>query len=61
MKTYRKALMMLLAKHFGYIIYSQEFKGMHFALNYVSAYDWLLQYPEGTAVIVHRRKVLLTH
>jgi hypothetical protein len=61
MKAIRKIARMLIAKHFGYIVWSQEFKGMHFCLDYCEAYDWMLQYPEGSAVMVHRRKIVLTN
>lgn len=58
MKTIKKIALMLIARHFGYIVGAPDWKGMHFSLTKADAIDWSVQYPVGEAVIVHRGKVV---
>lgn len=58
MKTLKKAALMIVARYFGYVVWSPDYKGMHFALTKTDAIDWKNQYPVGEAVIVHRGAVV---
>lgn len=54
----KRAALMITAKYFGYIVWSKSYKGMHFTLSLASATEWLVCYPEGEAIVVHRGKVI---
>lgn len=60
MKNLIKAVKMLAAKYFGYIIYVPEYNGMHFCFSASECFDWMCQYPaDAQMIVVSKRNVVI--
>ncbi|UCR90902.1 hypothetical protein [Ralstonia phage RpY2] len=56
LRQYREAAKMVLAKHFGYIVWSAEYRAIHVSFTLKGAIEWQACYDD--AVIVAAQQVV---